>query len=203
MRQPDAIRHPIPRIAVIGVTGSGKTTLAASLAQTLQIPHIELDALHWKKDWVMTELALFRSEVDQALAVPTWVVDGNYSKVRDLIWPRANTLVWLDYSLPVIIWQLTRRTFERIFSKVELWNGNRETIRGQFFSRDSLFLWALQTHRRHRREYSRLLALKEYAHLQVIHLHNRQETRRWLSIVEGESIKKGPNQPAGKSLLSL
>ncbi|MBE0695645.1 MAG: adenylate kinase [Anaerolineaceae bacterium] len=177
-------RIPSPRIAVVGITGSGKTTLAGRLARALNIPHVELDSLHWQKNWIMSDLAIFRSQVDQALSAPAWVVDGNYAKVRDLIWPRANTLVWIDYSLPVILWQLTRRTFERVFSHVELWNGNRETLRGAFFNRDSLFLWALQTHKRYRTEYSRLLSQPEYAHLQVIHLRSRKETDLWLSQVE-------------------
>jgi len=172
---------PLPglRIAVVGVTGSGKTTVAARLAQALGIPHIELDALHWKANWVMTGLEVFRQQVDQALSGPAWVLDGNYSKVRDLIWPRATTLVWLDYPLTVVLWQLTCRTLARILTREVLWNSNRETFRGAFFSRDSLFLWALQTHKRHRSEYTRLLSQPEYAHLQVIHLHSRKETNRW------------------------
>jgi adenylate kinase family enzyme len=177
---------PSPRIAIIGVTGSGKTTLAARLSLALNIPNVELDALHWQPNWVMSELSTFRGQVAQALSGPAWVVDGNYSKVRDLIWPRANTLVWLDYPLSVILLQLTRRTFERVFTRVELWNGNRETFRGAFFSRDSLFLWALQTYQRHRIEYTRLLSQPEYAHLQVVHLHSRKDTRRWISQVENE-----------------
>ena len=92
------------------------------------------------------EREAFRQAVAQALSGPAWVTDGNYSKVRDLIWSRATTLVWLDYSLPVILWQLTQRTWKRIITHEELWNGNRETWRGALFSKDSLFLWAVQTY---------------------------------------------------------
>jgi adenylate kinase family enzyme len=172
--------HPGPRIAVIGDAGSGKTTLAARLAQILGIPHIELDALHWQADWKMVERDLFRVRVEQALSIPVWVTDGNYSKARDLIWPRATALVWLDYPLPIILWQLTWRTLARILTRKELWSGNRETLHAAFFSRDSLFLWVLQTHQRHRQEYNRLLAQPEYSHLQVTHLHSRNETNHWL-----------------------
>jgi adenylate kinase family enzyme len=177
-------RLPGPRIIVIGSTGSGKSTLSERLSHLLAIPHVEMDALHWQENWTMTDLASFREKVALALSGSAWVVDGNYAKVRDLVWPRANTLVWLDYSLPLILWQLTWRTFARVFTRVELWNGNRETFRGAFFSRDSLFLWALQTHRRHRVDFNHQLSLPENAHLQVVHLHNRAETSRWIADIE-------------------
>lgn len=179
---------PGPRIAVVGTTGSGKTTVSTRLAQALGIPHIELDALHWQPNWVMTSLEVFRQRVVQAVSGPAWVSDGNYRKVRDLVWPRATTLVWLDYSLPVILCQLSRRTLARIVHRETLWNDNRETLRGTFFSRDSILLWALRTYWRHRAEYTRLLSLPEYAHLQVIILRSPRDTQRWLSLVENHPV---------------
>lgn len=173
-----------PRVAVVGVTGSGKTTVSARLAKILGIPHVELDALHWQANWVMTELDEFRRTVAAAISGPAWVTDGNYSKVRDLIWPRATALVWLDYALPVVLWQLTRRTLVRIIAREQLWNGNTETFRGAFFSRDSLFLWALQTHRRHRVEYTQLLSQPEFSHLHLVRLHGPAETQAWLKGLE-------------------
>ncbi len=176
----DSLPIPGPRIVIIGTTGSGKTTTAAQLARVLGIPHVELDALHWQPNWVMTERELFRQKVADALEGNAWVTDGNYGKARDIIWGRATTIVWLDYSLPVILWQLTGRTLRRIITREELWNNNRETFRGAFFARDSLFLWALETYPRHRKEYPELFARPEYAHLQVIHLKSRGETAKWL-----------------------
>jgi adenylate kinase family enzyme len=172
---------PGPRIVVVGVTGCGKTTTARRLAQILSIPHIELDALHWEPSWQKVEVMRFRQSVEHCLSGDSWVTDGNYSKARDLIWPRATTLVWLDYSLPVILSQLFIRTMQRIITQEELWGNNRETFRGQFFSKDSLFLWALTTYKRHRNLYPRLLALPEHAHLQVIHLMRRKDSAQWLN----------------------
>jgi adenylate kinase family enzyme len=175
---------PGPRIAVVGVTGAGKTTTAARLARAMDLPHIELDALHWQPGWVMIEREPFRHLVTQALSRPAWITDGNYRKARDLIWARATTLVWLDYSLPVILWQLTQRTLKRIFTREELWNGNRETLRGAFFSKDSLFLWAVQSYPKQRLEYRRDLASPEYAHLQMVRLRSRKQTDAWLAQIE-------------------
>jgi len=169
------------RIAVIGTSGSGKTTLACQLADRLGLPHVELDALHWDANWTMAPLPVFRERVARALAGDAWVVDGNYSKVRDVVWPRAQLIVWLDYGLPVIFWRLFWRSLRRSLSREELWNGNRERLRDQFLSRDSLFLWALQTNRRHRAEYVALLGRPEHAHLKLVRLRSPGAARAWLA----------------------
>ena len=173
------------RIAVVGVTGSGKTTLASQLAKGRGLAHIELDALHWEPNWTAAPTDVFRERVTQALYSDAWVVDGNYHKVRVIVWQRADTIIWLDYPLPLILWRLGRRTFWRITRRPELWNGNRETWRDAFFSRDSIFLWALQTHKRYRREYTELFARPEQAHLAIVHLRSPRATQQWLAILRG------------------
>ncbi|HZP57183.1 MAG TPA: adenylate kinase [Dehalococcoidia bacterium] len=156
------------RIAVVGTTGSGKTTLAAALAQGIGAPHIELDALFWGPGWQPVEPEHFRRAVAAATGGERWVTCGNYrTLVAEFVWRRADTLVWLDYPLPLVIARLFRRSVTRAAAGVELWQGNRESWRGQFLSRDSLFVWALKTHGKHRREYPEMLARPEYAHLRV------------------------------------
>ena len=171
------------RIAVIGTTGSGKTTLARRISERLGIPHIELDALHWEPNWGETPLGVFRDRVDRALRGDAWVIDGNYSKVRDIIWLRADTIVWIDYALLRILWQLIWRTVRRIVTREKLWNGNREHW-DALFSRQSLIVWALNTHPRHRHEYPALVTRPEYAHLKLVQLRSPRETRVWLAGLE-------------------
>jgi adenylate kinase family enzyme len=163
------------------VTGAGKTTFAAALATRLGVPHVELDALHWEPNWTMADLDLFRRRVASVVANPGWVVDGNYSKVRDLVWTRAEAVVWLDYPFALTFARLVRRTLGRIRSGQELWNGNRERFAEQFLSRDSIFLWAIQTHPRYRATYPALLASEPYAHLQLIRLRTPQAAHHWLA----------------------
>jgi hypothetical protein len=47
--------------------------------------------------------ACFRAPVLAATGADAWVVDGNCGAARDLLWPRADTAVWLEYRLPVVL----------------------------------------------------------------------------------------------------
>ncbi len=171
---------PFQRAAVVGVTGSGKTTLADSLAARLNVPHVEMDALNWQRGWQPIERAEFRRRVDTATSAPGWVSDGNYREVRDLVWGRAQVLVWLDYPLTLILWRLLCRSLRRISTHEELWNGNRESVRGLFFSSDSLFVYAVRSRPELRRNIA-LAAAHDYPHLTLVHLTGPRDTRLWLA----------------------
>jgi adenylate kinase family enzyme len=173
----------VRRVVVLGVTGAGKTTFAAALARKLGVQHIELDALHWEPNWVMAELDVFRDRVARAVAAEEWVADGNYSKARDLVWSRADTAVWLDYSFALSFMRLLRRTVARVRTGEELYSGNRERFREQFLSRDSLFLWAIKSYRKHRATYPEVLASDRYSHLLVVRLRSPRAAELWLNCV--------------------
>jgi hypothetical protein len=174
------------RIVVVGATGSGKTHLADQLTARLGYPRIELDALHWEADWQPAPREVFRARVQDATARPQWIADGNYSKVRDIVWARADTLIWLDYPLPMVLGRLLRRTTRRVFSRQLLWNSNRETW-GAFLGRDSLVMWLFKSHPRHRREYPALFRETAYAHLRVHRLTHPDDARRLLANLRPES----------------
>jgi adenylate kinase family enzyme len=169
------------RIVVVGTSGSGKTTLAREIGRRLGMPHVELDALHWDPGWTEAPLPVFRERVAAALGGERWVADGNYGKVRDLVWGRAELLVWLDYPLPVVMGRLVRRIFRRVLTREELWNGNRERLRDHLFTRDSLLLWALQQHPRHRREYPGRFSQPAFCHLEVVRLQSPRAAQEWLA----------------------
>jgi adenylate kinase family enzyme len=171
----------VNRIAIVGATGSGKSTLAAQIGNKLDLPVIELDALFWEPNWTQVPDDLFRKRVDQALQGTHWVVGGNYSRARDIIWRRAEILIWLDYPLPLVAWRLFKRIVIRIISQEELWGGNRETFRAQFLSRESLFLFLLKSKPRHRREYPQLLKKPEHIHLKLFRFRYPAETQTWVN----------------------
>lgn len=134
----------------------------------------------------MVPLEEFQAAVEAVIAGNCWVIDGNYrSRLGELVWGRADTLIWLDYALPVILWRLWWRTLRRTVAREELWNGNRESLRSQFFTSDSLFLWTFKSHARHRRQYPASLAEPENAHLALIRFHTPHEANRWLTDLEG------------------
>ena len=141
------------RIAVIGTSCSGKTRFAKRLAERLGIPHVELDALHWGPNWTAKPTNELRTLVDQATLGPQWISDGNYLAVRDLIWKRADMLVWLNYSFPVVFFRAFRRTLIRCVTREKLFSDNQESLLKAFFTRESILLWVLQTYWKHRKEY--------------------------------------------------
>ena len=112
-----------PRVVVVGTSGSGKTTVARELAAILGVTHVELDALNWDAGWVdlnQTNREVFLRRVKEAVAGDAWVVDGNYTSSRDLVWPKATAVVWLDYPLWLNLWRMAKRTIPRIVTKEPL-----------------------------------------------------------------------------------
>ena len=170
------------RINVVGTSCSGKTTLARGLAERIGAPHIEFDALFWGADWTPVPAEVFRSRIAAALAAERWVADGGYSPVRDLTWSRADTIVWLDYPLALVLWRWAFRTARRIRTQQEFWpgTGNRESVRNAV-RRDGLLWWILGTHRRRRRDMAR--AMVERADLSWVRLRSPGATERWLASV--------------------
>lgn len=173
---------PYQRVSVIGVTSSGKSTLAEKLAQRFDLSYIELDALNWEPNWQAAPLEVFRARVAKATQAPKWIVAGNYHVVRDLIWPGAEAVIWLDYSLGRVLWQLTRRSFKRWWTRELLWGTNYEPfwIHLKFWSTDSLYHWLFKTYWRRKREYPLLLSQPEHQHLKLLRFTHRDQTEEWL-----------------------
>jgi adenylate kinase family enzyme len=153
--------------------------LARQISERRNIPHIEIDYLHWEPNWIGAPKDVMGARVAQAISGDSWVTDGNYSIVRDIVWGKADTVVWLDYSWLVVMSRILWRTLLRVVTKQEVCNGNRETWQTTF-SRDSIILWALKTYPKKRREYPLLFAKPEYAHLKIVHLRSPSDTENWL-----------------------
>jgi adenylate kinase family enzyme len=118
----------VQRISLVGVPGSGKTTAGRRLAGLLGLPFIELDAIMHQAGWCDLPVNEFRTRVRDAVRGDGWVVDGNYADVRDTVWERADTVVWLDLPRRVAMRRIVLRTVRRALTRQELWNGNREPL---------------------------------------------------------------------------
>ncbi len=167
------------RIAIVGKTGSGKTTLAQQLATQLGLEQIELDAIAWGPNWTMCPPEEFGAKVEGRTRAPRWVTDGNYREVRSYVWGRADTVIWLDYPLPLVLWRITVRTLYRAATRELLWGNNVERLNG-LFGRDSLLLYAIKTHRSHCAEFPDLFRKPENRHLNVLKFNTPAETNKWL-----------------------
>ncbi|MDA8322753.1 MAG: adenylate kinase [Actinomycetota bacterium] len=162
------------RICVVGNSGSGKTTMAAGLASALSIPHLELDSVFHQSGWQPLEREEFRRRVADFTAGPAWVVDGNYSTVRDIVWSRADTVIWLDLPRHQVMRQLARRTLRRMATGEELWNGNRERWQNltRFDPEQSILVWAWTRHRVYRSRYEAAQHDPANAHLAFIRVRS-------------------------------
>ena len=152
--------------------------LAKSLSARLGLAHTELDDLYWLPEWRERDKSEFREWVDQATAAPAWVIDGGYSEVRDLVWGRADTLIWLDQSLWRTALQLIGRTYRRNAGQVPCCNGNVESW-GRSLGRESIVRFLFKTYHRNRRLFPE--ALRQYGDGKtVIVLRTPAEIQAWL-----------------------
>ena len=173
----------LSRAVVIGTSCSGKTTFARQLADLLASRHIEFDALHWLPDWVERDPKEFRALLVNVMAQESWVADGNYGSVRDLVWPQATAAIWLDYSFPRIMWRALARILRRVLRREALYSGNRESIRIAFFSRHSILVWVATTFHRRRRDYRELFDQRPYPGVAMIEFRRPRDAEAFLANV--------------------
>jgi adenylate kinase family enzyme len=171
---------------VVGNSGSGKTTLGRALAGRLGVPFLELDSIYHQAGWQPLEREAFRARVGAVVEDAGWVVDGNYSAVRDLIWDRADTVVWFDLPRRTVIRQIVTRTLRRGLIRTELWNGNREQLTSLFRTapEESIIRWSWTQHEKYRRRYAQAALDPDHAHLTFVRIASRADARRLLRLAE-------------------
>jgi adenylate kinase family enzyme len=173
----------VRRVSVVGNSGSGKSTLARELASLLGVPHVELDGLFHQPGWVPLPEDEFRRVVAAAAAGGGWVMDGNYSAVRPIVWARADTIVWLDLPRRTVMRQVVWRTLRRAVTRQELWNGNREALRNflTWVPEESIISWAWHNHAKYRDRYLAAAADPGNAHLTFVRLTSRRAITRFVA----------------------
>lgn len=172
------------RIVIVGTSCSGKTSLAEQLAEKLRIEHLHLDMLYWRENWQKTPDDVFRAFMADEIKKDEWIIDGNYRITFDMVFPRATVIIWLDLPLPVIFWRGLKRTIRRIIKKEEVCNGNQETFRQSFLSRDSILLWILTSHGYLKRRYEPLFVGEHHDGLQLVRLKRKRDIERFLGGLE-------------------
>lgn len=166
------------KIAIVGGSGAGKTTLGKELARRIHAPFVEVDAIRHKARWELATPEEVRTAIHAALeGKPQWVIDGFYEpELGDYISSLADTIVWLDLRLGVKLARLMHRSYRRVSTQEDLWNGNTESWRGVFIRGDSVLGHPLRTHFRQRRRFAKQLDPKK-----TVRLYNLSEVNAWLS----------------------
>ena len=194
------------RIAVLGTSGSGKSSFARRLARLIGAPHVELDALNWQSGWRglnSQDPQEFRRKVEAALSPESWVSDGNYRRVRDLVLARATHIVWLDYSRWVVMNRVLRRSLARAMTRQELWpgTGNREDL-SRWLDKEHPLRWAWDTYEGRRQRFTALFADPATAGLHKHRLHRPSEAEPLIRALQAEAgaARTSPAAPPAPTL---
>ena len=146
------------RVFIMGSSGAGKTHLAQALSLQLRLPHLELDSLRHQANWQPLPNHDFRNRVAAFCSADSWIVDGNYSQVRDLVLSRATDVILLDYPKRIVMSRLIWRSLTRVVLRKPLWNGNRESLRYLLSSDPELnvLLWSWSNFERRKQDFDAL-----------------------------------------------
>jgi adenylate kinase family enzyme len=180
----------VGRVSVVGTSGVGKSAFASSLARVLGACFLELDSWQHQADWTPLPTEEFRARVALVADGECWVIDGNYSRVQDLVWARADTVVWLDLPRRVVMQRIIWRSLRRAAGRTELWNGNRERWRNLFSldKEESVIAWAWQTYASNRARYEAAMADPAHGHLRFVRLRSPAAVRGFLRSVAEEPV---------------
>lgn len=171
------------RVVVVGPPGSGKSTLAERVAARLGCEHVELDGLWWEPGWQEAGTERYLERLRPVATRDRWVVSGNYTSkgTSQVLWPRADAIVWLDLPRRVTIPRILRRTASRVVRRTDLWGtGNRETLR-QVLRSDSILWFAWKVHPSYGERYAGTDDPR------WVRLRSPREVRRWLLTLPSHS----------------
>jgi adenylate kinase family enzyme len=153
------------------------------LAGALGAPLIELDAIFHQPGWTPLDDGAFLARVMEATEAERWVVDGNYSTVREPVWERADTVVWFDLPYAVVMARTIRRTVRRTVTRQELWNGNKEPWSNLYSwnPQKSIIAWAATRHGVYRRRYGDAEHDPRWAGLEFVRLGSQRQVDAFLA----------------------
>ena len=174
------------RVLVNGASGSGKTTLARQLAEQLDLPHTEIDALFHGPGWVPRPS--FLREVERLADSEAWITEWQYGEARPVLLARCDLLVWLDFPRSRVMRRVVRRTVRRRLRREVLWNGNVEgPLRHVFTDPEHIVRWAWSSHPRAvERAHQVLRSRRE---LPVVRLRDDTEIARWRTRLDGQRLR--------------
>jgi adenylate kinase family enzyme len=166
------------RIAIIGTSGAGKTTLGREIARRMNTVFVEVDSIQHKAHWTKATVEELRAGIEARIGGrDSWVIDDTCQReLGDFVSGRVDVILWLDLPLLLKLRRLCRRSWRRVRTREVLWNGNFETWRDVFVGKDSVLVHATRAHFRHRRT----VPARPDVH-KILRLRTPSEVDRWLS----------------------
>ena len=145
--------------------------------------HVELDSIFHQPGWTPLGDEEFRRRVTALTEPDRWVVDGNYSVVTDIVWGRADTVVWFDLPFATVMARTIRRTVRRTMTREELWNGNKEPFSNlwRLNPEKSIIAWSATRHRVYRRRYLEAELDPRWSGLRFVRLCSQREADAFLA----------------------
>jgi adenylate kinase family enzyme len=138
------------RIAVYGVTGSGKTRAAAIIGAVTGLPWHAVDDLTWEPGWVEVPRDEQRRRIERICRGDAWILDSIHRTWMDVVLDRVEVIVALDYPRWLSYGRLLRRTATRMVTREPVCNGNVESL-GNVLARDSILWFHFRSFGRKRR----------------------------------------------------
>lgn len=172
------IKHS--RFAVVGTSCSGKTTISKAISEKLGIKYVEIDSIYWLPDWQKRPDKGLFCIIDKATLEDAWVTDGSYSRLHNYTLNRADVIVWLNYSFPLVFLRALRRTIKRSITQEELFAGCRESWYESFCTRNSILWWVITTFKKRRDQYRKIFNEKIFGDKTYVELHSQREADRFL-----------------------
>lgn len=180
----DARAEPVIRYVVLGAPGSGKTHLAARVAEATGLEVVELDQFYWLPGWARRPKDDFVDLVAATVRSGPAVVVGNYlAWAPALLWPMATRIVWLDLPRRVTVRRLAIRTVRQAVRQEEVLPGCRQSLRAAL--RDGLFRTGWNEPGQLRESVPRLLREFEIDPWRVVRLSTTKDVGRWIA---GEGV---------------
>jgi adenylate kinase family enzyme len=170
------------RVAVFGNAGGGKSTLARQLAETTRLPLYAVDKLQFKEGGAAVPHDEYLELHRDLLAQDTWIIEGYGDNTT--VCERfgvADTLIYIDLTLPIHYWRVTKRLIKGLFADPEGWPRDSPL----WSSTMSSYKAIPRCHRYMTPRYQRLVT-EMAASKRVAHLRSRREMAALLDDVRNE-----------------
>jgi adenylate kinase family enzyme len=169
------------------VTGSGKSTAARAYAEATGLPEFSADDdIGWLPGWQQRTVEEQRDIAAGIAARESWVLDSAYGVWRDLVLPRTELVVGLDYPRWLSLARLVRRSMRRALTREPVCNGNQETV-ARLFIHDSIIRWHFRSFARKRAVMRRLQS--EPGMPTTILFRHPRELEAWLAQLSATSAR--------------